>query len=175
MFSIQQEKWGRMAFIDLYIQSHFVCLFWIAPLYFKITKDAFHTVHGVLTTKILEWFAFPSFSWKENCNQPRQHIKKQRHHFADQSPYSQSYGFISSHVQIREHQQRIDAFELWCWKRLLRVPCTAREMKAVNPEELNINWKDLCWNWNSNTFATWCKEPTHWKKMWCLERLKAKE
>ena len=98
-------------------------------------------------------------------NQPRQHIKKQRHHFADQSPYSQSYGFLSSHVRYeswtikKAEQQRIDAFKFWCWRRLLRVPCTARKMKTVNPGDLNIHWKDWCWN--SNTLATWCEEPTH--------------
>ena len=36
--------------------------------------------------------------WKESYDQPRQHIKKQRHHFANTGPYSQSYGFSSSHV-----------------------------------------------------------------------------
>ena len=38
---------------------------------------------------------------------------------------------------------------------------------------LNIYWKDWCWSWNFNTLATWCKEPTHWKRAWCWERLKA--
>ena len=38
---------------------------------------------------------------------------------------------------------------------------------------LNIRWKDWCWSWSSNTLATWCKEPTHWKRPWCWERLKA--
>ena len=38
---------------------------------------------------------------------------------------------------------------------------------------LNIHWKDWCWSWNCNTFATWCKELTHWKRPWCWERLKA--
>ena len=37
---------------------------------------------------------------------------------------------------------------------------------------LNIHWKDWCWSWNSNTLATWCKEPTQWKRPWCWERLK---
>ena len=36
--------------------------------------------------------------WKENYDKPRQHIKKQRHHFADKHPYSQNYGFSSSQV-----------------------------------------------------------------------------
>ena len=63
----------------------------------------------------------------------RQHIKKQRHYFADKCPSSQSYGFSSSHVWMWElhyikkaYHQRIDALELWCLRRLLRVPWTAR-------------------------------------------------
>ena len=70
--------------------------------------------------------------------------------------------------------QRIDAFELWRWRRLLRVPWTARRSKQfiqpVHPTSpsgpfrklvLNIHWKDWCWNWNSSTLATWCEELTH--------------
>ena len=38
---------------------------------------------------------------------------------------------------------------------------------------LSVHWKDWCWSWNSNTLATWCIELTHWKRQWCLERLKA--
>jgi len=38
---------------------------------------------------------------------------------------------------------------------------------------LGVQWKDCCWSWNSNTFATWCEEQTHWKRPWCWERLKA--
>ena len=66
--------------------------------------------------------------------------------------------------------QRIDAFELWCWRRLLRVPWIARRS---NQYILKIHWKDWCWSWNSNTLATWCKELTHLKRLWCWERLKA--
>ena len=70
--------------------------------------------------------------WKERYDQPRQHIKKQRHYFANKGPSSQSYGFFSSHVGYeswtvkKAECQRIDAFELWCWRRLLRVPWTIR-------------------------------------------------
>ena len=39
-------------------------------------------------------------SWKKSYDKPREHIKKQRHHFSNKGPYSQSYGFSSSHVQI---------------------------------------------------------------------------
>ena len=38
---------------------------------------------------------------------------------------------------------------------------------------LNIHWKDWSSSWNSNTLATWCEEPTLWKRPWCWERLKA--
>ena len=62
---------------------------------------------------------------------------------------------------------RIEAFELWCWRRLLRVPWTAR--RSV----LGVHWKDWCWSWNPNTLAKWCKELIHWKRPWCWERLRA--
>ena len=56
-------------------------------------------------------------------------------------------------------RQRIDAFELWCWRRLLRVPWTARRLKqSYRKSVLNIHWKDWCWSWNSNTLATWCED-----------------
>ena len=62
--------------------------------------------------------------WQESYDQPRQHIKKQRHYFADKGPSSQSYGFPvviygceSWTIKIAEHQ-RIDAFDLCCWRRL---------------------------------------------------------
>ena len=73
--------------------------------------------------------------------------------------------------------QRIDAFELWCWQRLLRVPWAARKSNQSNLTEtlLNIHWKVWCWSWNSNTLATWCEELTHLKRPWCWERLKVGE
>ena len=67
------------------------------------------------------------------------------------------------------------AFELWCWKRLLRVPWMAKRSNQSILKEisLNIHWKDWCWSWNSNTLASWYEELTHWKRLWCGERLKA--
>ena len=85
------------------------------------------------------------------------------------------YGCESWTIKKAEYQ-RIDAFELWCCRRLLRVPRTARrsnQSKTKKTTVLNIQWKDWCWSWSSNTLATWCKEPTHWKGPWCWERLKA--
>ena len=64
---------------------------------------------------------------------------------------------------------------MWFWRRLLRVPWTARRSNQfiLRKSVLNIHWKEWCWSWNSNTLATWCKELTHWKRPWCWERLKA--
>ena len=70
---------------------------------------------------------------------------------------------------------RIDTFELWCWRRLLRVPWTARRSNQSIIKEItwNIHWKDCCSSWNFNTLATWWEELTHLKRPWCWERLKA--
>ena len=78
--------------------------------------------------------------WKKNCEQPRWHIKKQRHYLADKGPSGQGffmYGCESWTIKKAEHR-RIDAFELWCW-RLLRVCWTARRsnqsiLKEISPE-----------------------------------------
>ena len=70
-------------------------------------------------------------------------------------------------IKKAEHQW-IDAFELWCWKRLLRVPWTARRsnQSIQRKSVLNIHLKDWCWGWSSNISATWCEELTHWKRPW---------
>ena len=75
-------------------------------------------------------------------------------------------------IKKAEHQ-RIDAFEWWCWRRLLRVPWTARRsnqsiLKEIGPE---YSLEDWSWSWNSNTLATGCEELTHWKRPWCWEWL----
>ena len=67
------------------------------------------------------------------------------------------YGCESWTVKKAE-RRRIDAFELWCWRRLLRVLWTARRsnqsiLKEITPR---CSWKDWCWSWNSNTLASWC-------------------
>ena len=132
--------------------------------------------------------------WKESYDQPRQHIKKQRHYFANKGLSSQGYGFSSAHIWMSEFKKnvfelnnflkamtnldsilksrditlptkvclvkamvfpvviygceswtvkkaecrRIDAFQLWCWRRLLRVPWTSRRsnqsiLKEISP------------------------------------------
>ena len=69
---------------------------------------------------------------------------------------------------------RIDAFELWCWKRLLRISWTARFnqsiLKEISPE---YSLERLMLSWSSSTLATQFEELTHWKRPWCWGRLKA--
>ena len=59
----------------------------------------------------------------------------------------------------KAERQRIDVFELWCWRSLLRVPWTARRSNQCILKQI-IHWKDWCWNWNSNALVTWCEELT---------------
>ena len=83
------------------------------------------------------------------------------------------YGCESWTVKKAE-RWRIDAFEVWCWRRLLRVPWTARRSNQSILKEISSEYslEGLCWSWNSNTLATWCEKWTHWKRPWCWERLK---
>ena len=82
---------------------------------------------------------------QSNSNSLRQYIKKQRHYFTNKGPSSQGYGFSSGHVGCeswtikKTEHQRIEAFVLWCWRRHLRVPWTARRsnhsiLKEISPE-----------------------------------------
>ena len=83
--------------------------------------------------------------WKKSYDQHRQNIKKQRHYFANKGPSSQSYGFPVVMYRCerwtikKAELRRIDAFELWYWRRLLRVPWTAGRssqsiLKEISPE-----------------------------------------
>ena len=65
-------------------------------------------------------------------------------------------------------------FWTWCWRRLLRVPWTARRSNQSILKEISPGCSlDRCWSWNSNTLATWCEELTQWKRPWSWERLRA--
>ena len=50
-------------------------------------------------------------------------------------------------------------------------PTSPSERKSV----LSVHRKDWCWSWNSNTLATWCEEPTHWKRPWCWKDWRQEE
>ena len=91
--------------------------------------------------KLKDTYPLEEKLWQTN----KKHTKKQRHYFVNKDPSSQSNGFSSSHVWMwgwtinQAEHQRIDAFELWYWRRLLRVPCTTRRsnqsiLKEISPE-----------------------------------------
>ena len=79
-------------------------------------------------------------------------------------------------IKKAEHR-RIDIYKLWCWRRLLRAhwTVTRSNQSVLRKSTLNINQKDWCRSWSSNTWAIWCEELTHWKRSWYWERLKAEE
>ena len=85
--------------------------------------------------------------WKESYHQPRQHIKKQRHYFSTKVCLVKAMVFpvvmceCDSWTIKKAEYQRIDAFELWCWRRLLTNLWTVRRsnksiLKEINPEYL---------------------------------------
>ena len=82
--------------------------------------------------------------WKKSYDQARQHNKKQRHYFVDEGLSSQSYDFSSTHVEsqiIKKAEcQRIDAFEPWCWRRLLKIPRTAKRSNQSILKEINLEY-----------------------------------
>ena len=108
-------------------------------------------IHSTLITSFLQiqpgWvleFQHKNFG-ETQIFKPRQYIKKQRRYSAYKGPYSQSYGFpvvmygCESWTIKKAEGQKTDAFELWCWRRLLRVPWTARRsnqsiLKEISPE-----------------------------------------
>ena len=121
-----------------------------------------------------------SCSLEENYNQPRQHIKNQRHYFAKIKVHIVKamvfpvvmYGCECWTIKKAE-RQRTDAFELWCWRRLLRVPRTAKRSNHDWFPKGNQPWIFIGrTHAEAEALATWCKELTHWKRLWCCRILK---
>ena len=119
--------------------------------------------------------------WKKSYDQPRQHIKKQRHYFTNKGLSGQSYGFSSSQVCMGE----LDHKESWAVKnccfwtvvleKALESLLDCKDIQPVHPKG-NQSW---IFTGRTDTeaetpifLATWCKEPTHFKRPWCWERLK---
>ena len=120
-------------------------------------------------TAVMELLA----SWKEGYDKPSQHIKKQRRHFGNKVHIVKAmvfpvvmYGCESWTTKKAEHW-RIDAFELWCWRRLLRIPWTARWSNQSILKEIKLEYslEGLMLNQSSNTLVTWWEELTHWKTL----------
>ena len=120
--------------------------------------------------------------WKKSYDKSRQHIKKQRHYFANKSPSSRGYGFSSSHVLMWE----LDYKESWVqknccfWTVVLEKTLESSLDCKIIPvylkiSTLNSHWKCWCWRWSPSTLATWWEVLTHWKRPWCWQRLKVGE
>ena len=145
--------------------------------------------------------------WEKSYDHPRQHINKWRHYFINKCPSSWGCGFSSSHygceswtIKKTEHW-RIDAFELWCWRRFLRVLWTARRsnqsvLKEISPEysleglmlKLKLQYfghlmridsledpeagKDWCQEEKGTTeWNDWIASPTRWTWVWVSSRV----
>ena len=117
--------------------------------------------------------------WKESYGNHRQHIKKQRHYFANKNPGSQRYGFSSSQIWMWElDHKKAWAPNNWCiWivvlEKTLERPLNWKEIKSVNPKGNKPWMKYWCLSWSTNTLTSWWEEPTHWKRPWFWEKLKA--
>ena len=139
------------------------------PTYYWLSLSLAKPIFYFLSSKLL------------SLDQPRQHIKKQRHYFANEGPSSQSYGFPGSHVWMWELDYKeswvLNNWSFWAvvLEKILESALDCKEIQPVNPKAsvLNIHWKDWCWSWNSSTLAIWCEELTQWKRPGCWERLKA--
>ena len=131
--------------------SHFIPV-WLCYPMDQIPRGS--SVHGILQAIILEWVAISSC---RGSSQPR-----------DQTCISYLSYFLGRNVcasiKKAEHQ-RIDAFELCCWRTLLRVPWTARRsnqsiLKVISPE---YSLEGLMLKLKLQYFGTWCEKLTHWK------------
>ena len=117
--------------------------------------------------------------WKKSCDKPKQHIKKQRHYFADKGPYSPSHGFSSSHVWMWELARKeaehwgIDAWELWCWRTLIESPCTAKRSNQSIPKEQSPEYSSegLRLKLKLQYFGYLMQRTDSLEKIWC-EKLK---
>ena len=106
-------------------------------------------------------------------------VLKKRYHFANKGPYSQSYGFSSSHVWIWELDHKEGwvpkkwCFELWCWRRLLRVPWTTRRSNLSIIKE-NQPWRFIERN-DAEAPILWPPDAKSWlRKDCCREILRAR-
>ena len=113
-------------------------------------------------------------SLEEKLDQSRQHIKKQRHRFANKCPSSQSYGFPSSHVWMWDLDNKEGwTPKNWCFQTMVlekMLESTLDSRRSVNLKE------NQPWIFTGMTdseaeapvlWPHWCKEPTHWKRPWC--------
>ena len=143
------------------------------------------SVYGISQARVLEWGAI---------DQPRQHIKKQRHYFADKGPSSQSYGFSSSHVWMWELDYKESwARNSWCFwtvvlEKTLESPLDGKEIQPVHSKgnqswifigrtdaeaETPILWPPDAKNWligkGPDARKDWGKRRRGWQRMRWLD------
>ena len=132
------------------------------------------SVHGIFQAIVLEWIAISFSMTNLDCILKIRDITlPTKVHIVKSMVFPIVMFRCESWTIKKAKSQRTDAFELWYFQRLLRVPWTARwsNQSVLQKSTLNIHWND-CWG-SSNTLATWCEELTHWKRLWCWKRLKA--
>ena len=147
--------------------KHWQTLFWEAPKSLQMVTAAMKLKDAC--------------SLEEKLWPTREHMKKQRHYFANKGPSSQSYGFSSSHIWMWKlgHKEGW-ALKNWCFwtvvlEKTLDSPLDNKEIQPVHPKG------NQCWTVIGRTDAetetpipwpTWCKQLTHLKRCWCWKRLK---
>ena len=125
-----------------------------------------------------------AFSLEESYNKPRQHNKSRDIILPTHVHIVQAMVFTVVMYGMWELDcEESWALKNWCFwivvlEKTLESPLDCKGSPTTPSEgnsALNINWKDWCWSWNSNTLDTWCEELTYWKRPWCWQRLKAGE
>ena len=119
--------------------------------------------------------------WKKSYEKPRQLIKKQRHYIADKDLSSQAmvlsvvmYECESWTIKRAEHK-RVDAFELWCWRRLQRVPWTVGRSNQSILKEISAAYslEGLMLKLKLQYFGHLMQRTNSLAEPWCWEKLKA--
>ena len=147
------------------------CRNYFLPSYFCVytyTHDCSHHQQLLCSLALQPWNEETLAPWEESYDKPRQCIERQRHHFADKNPYSQSCGFSSSQLWMWElFHKNGEALKNWCLRtvvleKTLKSPLDYKVIKPVNPKG-NQAWTVIrgtcvCCSWSYNTLATWCEE-----------------
>ena len=151
------NRWGNNGNSDrLFLEPQNLCRWWLEP-----------------------WSPMMLAPWKKSYYKPRQYIKKQDITLLTKVCLVKAmifpvvmYRCESGTIKKAEHQ-RIDAFKLWCWRRLLRVPWTARGSNQSILKEISSEYslEGLMLKLKLQYFDS--EELTYWKRPWCWEGLKA--
>ena len=113
----------------------------------ECADNTYSYTHYSHLSKYLLYFIFSktTFPWKKSYDQPRQHIKKQRHYFANKGPSSQGCGFSSGHIWMWELDYKESwAPKNWCFwtvvlEKTLESPLDCKEIQSVHPKG-NQSW-----------------------------------